>query len=502
MRARQVVAGLGWSTMATMVNMAAQFGFMALLARLLEPAAFGVMAMATVSLRFASYFAQAGAAQTLVQQPQIDRALTNAAFWFTLVVSMGLYALLALLAPWIAGYFATPELREVLWVFGMSLPLSALASLPMAMLRREGRFGPASLVEVLSYLLGYGITGTTLALNGAGVWSLVAAALAQQGLYAALAYALYRYPIGRALPCREALRRVAGQGSRYSVLGFLEFIWGNIDSVLVGRTLGQAALGLANRAQLLCNLPVEQAVGTATKVLFPMLSAMQRDRARVADGFLLLLLASGVVSFALSAGLCAAAADVVALLLGRRWGEAVPLVQVLALSVPPIFLYVACGITLDSLGATGPKLRLQAPLVVVKLGLLWFGVQHGLVGMAWAIVACEWLRAVLGLRLVAALLSVSGALIGQALAMLAAVGLTVYLAVASARLGVLALDASFWWRVPVEALAGLAALALLLGAGLPQWSRFPPLQRFDTVRQWVGQAEGLFHRLVHRMPPG
>ncbi len=139
MRARQVLAGLGWSTLATLVNLVAQFGFMAVLARVLDPATFGLMAMAAIATRFASFFAQAGAAQTLVQQKNLDKGLTTAALVLTLAISLALYAATVLAAPLFSRYFATPDLVQILAVFGLTLPLSALGSLPMALLRRQGR---------------------------------------------------------------------------------------------------------------------------------------------------------------------------------------------------------------------------------------------------------------------------------------------------------------------------------------------------------------------------
>lgn len=487
MNARHILAGLGWSSIATAVNLAAQFGFMALLARVLEPAAFGLMAMAAIATRFASFFAQAGAAQTLVQQATLDRALTTAAFWLSLAVSGALYAVTWLAAPLFSRYFQAPELVAVLRLFGLTLPLAALGALPLALLRRQGRFAAAALIDVSGYVLGYGLTGTVMALQGQGVWSLVAASLCQQALSATLAFGLARYPLGGAVP-RATWQQVLGQGSRYSLIGFLEFLWANVETLLIGRRLGQAALGLQNRAQLLCNLPVEQTVNASSKVLFPALSAMQTDRARVADGFLLMLLATGVLSSALSAGISAAAVDAVGLLLGGRWQAAVPLVAVLAASVPAMFAYVACGITLDSQAALGPKLRLQATLLLVKLAAVLALSQWGLIGIAWAIVACEWLRAALGMALVSHLLHIPATLLWRTLGMLAAVLLTVYGAVSAAVALGQAMALPLAVRVLADALSGALGFMLLLVFGLPVWSRFSPLQRFDTVRAATHRA--------------
>jgi lipopolysaccharide exporter len=487
MRIDQILGGLRWTTLATGVNVLAQLGFMAVLARLLEPAAFGLMVMAHVVLRFASFFAQMGTTQTLIQRPTIDRAFTSAALAVSAGVSLLLYAAIAAAAPLFAGYFRSAELVPLLWMFGLSLPLSGLAGPPVALLRRQGRFRAVSLAEVGSYVLGYGVTGIACALAGLGVWSLVYATLAQQALMLLLAFGLARYPLAWPLQ-RDALRAVLGAGSQYSLIGFLEFLWANVESLLVGRLAGAAALGVMNRAQMLANLPVEQAMGAVFKVLFPALSSMQADRARMADGVLVMLLATGAISVVLSAALAGAAPDVVALLLGPRWGEAVPLLATLALGVPAMFLYAACGTTLDSLAALRAKLLLQSGLLPVKLVLVLLAWRWQLQGVAWAMVIAEYLRLVLGLGLLARLLPLSRAALARLLAGLLLAGLAVFAAVWSAAHATAAAGWPLAARLAAEAAAAAAVAMAAALLALHQGAGYGPLQRFEALRRWHQQA--------------
>lgn len=496
MRGDKVFAGLGWSSAASVVNLAAQFAFMAVLARVLSPADFGTMAMAAIAIRFASFFAQAGAAQILQQHADADAALCSAAFWVALVASLLCYGAVVLAAPLFAAYFRLPQLERILATYGLVLPLMAVASLPMAYLRRQGRFQEASALDVIGYLFGYGLTGIGLALQGHGVWSLVAATLAQQGLLAVLALLRSRYPVSLEVP-RSTWAKLLGQGGRYSLIGFLEFLWANVETLVLGRRVGEVALGLWNRAQLLCNLPVEQTWGAAAKVMFPALSSLQRDRVRLADGFLLTILGSGVIATAFSAGLAVAAPDVVALLLGHRWRDAAPLVAVLALGVPALFVYVGCGLTLDSLAALGAKLRLQALLLLLKLALVLAASSHGTLGVAWAVVACEWVRALLGVRLVAQVLAVPMARLREVAAALASVALVVGVCVLAAQGLVRLAGWPAWLAVLLQALAGAAGLLALIVMAWPRWSRFAPLQHFEGIRQRLGRLE----RLVQRPTP-
>jgi lipopolysaccharide exporter len=487
MNARQIVSGLGWSALATSVTAASQFVFIGVLARLLEPAAFGLMAMAVIVLRFSSFFAQMGFAQALIQRSQITAHDTTAALLMGGVIGGLLFACTALAAPLFAQGFRAPDLAPVVGVMGLSLVLSTLGGLPIALLRRQARFKRISAIEVVSFVLGYGAVGLTCASRGLGVWSLVAATLSQQLLVAVLGFFAVRYPLTWPVPA-SAFRQLWGYGSRHSLIGFLEFLTANVESLFIGRVFGKVELGLFNRAITLTNLPVEFAVSAVNKVLFPALAGMQNDRQRLADGFEMLLLGVGLLSTGVACGIAAAAPDAVALLLGAKWLEIVPTVAIVAFAVPPMFMFVVCGVTLDSLAALQPKLRLQAVALVLKVTLVVMLARWGLLGVACAVVLAETLRLVMGLRLVARLLGIAGNRLWSIAALLAATGATVTLSVMAAA----SIGAAAAWPLPARAaldvvFGGLAMLTCAMSM-LVRFPAYGPLQRFDLLRRWHASA--------------
>ena len=488
----RVAAGLGWTSLAAAVNALVQLGVVAVLARQLEPAAFGLLAMAVVATRFVACFAQWGMAQTLVQRAELSSAHLSAAVVLAAAASSALAAGLALAAPTFAAAFHTPELTRVLRVYAWTLPMAALSALPMALLRRAAQHATASSIEVISYAVGYGGVGIAAAMAGWGVWSLVAASLAQQALLLLLGASLARYQLCWPIPA-PAWRELLGRGSGYSLISFLEFLWSNLDSLVIGRALGPALLGVFNRAQLLASLPVEQAVNAGSKVMFPALAGWQHDRTRLVEGFWLMLAGSGLVSVALAAGIAAAAPDLVAALLGPAWGAAAPLVAALAIGVPATFVYVACGITLDSLALLRGKLILQALTLIVKALALWLALAHGLVWLAAAVVAAEWLRAAAGLRLISHALQLDAAILRGLLAAMLLLGLAMYAAVWSAHQ--LSLGWGLGWAMSLPLRLGaqvLAGAAVLAGAWSLAWRRqsvsawLYPLRR--QLQQSLGRA--------------
>ena len=483
MKSHQVLSGLGWSASATVVSALGQIVFVAVLARLLDPAAFGLMAMASLSLRFAGVFSQGGFSQALVQQQSLKREETSAAFFLTLMISSSLYLLIALAAPLFAQGLRSPELTALIQVLGGSLVLGSMASLPLALLRRQARFKRVAAIELFSFIVGYGAVGMACASQGMGVWSLVAAALCQQALLLLLGFGSVRYPLTWRVT-RSTCGRVWLFGSRYTVVGFLEFLFSNLESFFIGRQFGKAALGSYNRALMLTTLPIEVAVSAVTKVLFPALATLQNEPRRMADGFQILLLAVGLFATALACGIAAAADDVVLLLLGSKWIDTAPLVSLLAFAVPLAFMYTACGVTLDSLAALKPKLKLQAASLLAKLILVLWMAQWGLMGVAAAVVLAEALRLALGLGLLAHLLAIKPSRLVGLLALFVGLGLTVTVAVGAAATATLSVGLPLLARVAVETLMGSAALLICLLLLTLRFPRYEPLQQFESVRRW------------------
>lgn len=484
MNAQQVLSGLGWSALATAASALCQLVFMAVLSRLLEPAAFGLMAMAAIALRFAGFFAQLGFAQALIQRPRLADEDTTAALLMAAAIGIALYLAMVLAAPLFAEGLRTPELARLIDVLALTLVLGTLGGLPLALLRRQARFKRVNAIEVASYVIGYGAVGVACAAAGLGVWSLVTATLSQQAMVLVLGFLSVRYPLAWPVP-RGAYGELWRYGSRYSLVGFLEFLSANVETLFVGRVLGKVELGLFNRATMLTNLPVELGVTAVNKVLFPALSGMQHDRGRLADGFQMLLLSVGLFSSAMACGVAAAAPDVVALLLGARWAGIAPLVAIVAFAVPPMFMFVTCGVTLDSLGALGPKLRLQSLVLAFKVALVLWLARWDLAGIAWAVLAAEVARLALGLQLVGRLLDIPFDRLKWPLLLFAFMGLAVWLSVSAA--ASVAARVPLPLRVALETLCGLAALLGVLLSIARLGRHYAPLQRFEVVSRWHGR---------------
>lgn len=433
---------------------------MAVMARLLDPAHFGLVAIANVSLRFFSYFAQMGIAPALIQKPILEDVDIRAALALSLGIS-SIFFLLALgSALMIEGYFEMPGLGAVIQVLALNFIISGFSSVSLGLMRRNGNFRAIAIIEIISYVSGYGVVGLVAANAGAGVWALVAAFMSQTALSAVLSYAIARYPLG--------LRHTAAQrshflryGGRYSVIGFIEFLGSNIDALLVGKLLGVAPVGYYNRAVLLANLPVQQPANVLTGVLFPIMSSVGNQHDKQSVSLQLSALLVGSYAFAVGAGIYAAAPDIVKVLLGNKWLDTIPVLQVLAWSVGPLYVSHVAGVTLDSMNELAVKLKIQFSVLVLLVVLFaLFAPSGSATTIALAVVATEWVRVIVMSLVLVRLLKIPAREAGLIAACAAIVALCSGLSILLVFQNLDATTSSFI-RLGVEILAG--AIGLLIG---------------------------------------
>ena len=391
----KLASGVGWGTISICAVTFFQLFFMAVMARLLDPADFGLIAIANVSLRFYSYFSQAGIAPALIQKKSLQEGDVNAALALSLGISSLFFLLAYLASPLTEGYFELRGLSAVMQVLAINFIILGFSSISQALLRRDSRFKEISIIEIISYVLGYGITGVTAAYMGFGVWSLVVAFMTQSILAAILSYRAIRFPI-RFKHSKAQRKSLMGYGMKYSIIGFVEFITANITPLVIGKVLGAAPAGYYNRSALLAHLPVEKPANVLSQTLFPLMSKANDEYDKQLIGFQLSSLAVGCYACAVGISVHYAAYDIVSVLLGSKWLDAVPALKILALTVGPLYIAHAAGVTLDVMAKLKLKLRIQlAVLLFMMMQLIWIMPSLSIEKMVYVILSMACMRLLL-----------------------------------------------------------------------------------------------------------
>ncbi|NDP47676.1 MAG: oligosaccharide flippase family protein, partial [Sulfuriferula multivorans] len=262
----------------------------------------------------------------------------------------------------------------------------------------------------------------------------------------------------------------------------------SLDAMVIGKLFGAGPAGLYSRAFLLAHLPVQQPANLLTKVLFPVVSRLGIQRQ--ADSLQISMLLVGSYAFAVSFGMIPAARDLITVLLGDQWVEAVPLLQILALAVGPVYVAHVMGTTLDAMGALKPKLRIQATKLAVLILLLLALADKGTMGVVYAVVLSEWFGFLLIAGFIFRKLSTPAREWGLILGIVIASGFATYACVWLAT-WLIPEVTPHWVRLLGEvssgaiALAGVAWLSRGALAGLPVIGelsqRLPRLGRFIPV---------------------
>lgn len=371
------------------------------LGRLLGPAEYGLLAVANVVISFGGYFAQMGLGAAVVQAPSLDRQDIRAFFTLSAGLGLAFAALAALAAPLAAQGFHSPAATDVIRWLCLSFVLSGLSLTSTSLLRRDLRFGVLALIEGGS-LLGGGLASVACALAGWGVWSLVTGVLTQQAIVAAASFLAARHSV-TPLASIRAWKKCLSFGTRYSLNSILDFVYANMDVVILGRAFSSRWVGLYNRSGTLANMPVQYVFASVSRVMFPVFSRLFRegggegaspapltnDRRRLAHAFVTTFALAGLCCGAVSCGMVSAAKEIILLALGDRWLDAVFPFQVLCLVLLMQFLMSLQGMVMDSMGKLRERARMRGLGVVAKMAALSVAVPFGVEAFLASLLAAQ-----------------------------------------------------------------------------------------------------------------
>jgi O-antigen/teichoic acid export membrane protein len=376
----------------------AGLGFLqvAILARLLEPADFGMMAIVAAVIAFAQIFSDMGVSNAIVHHQRVSQEELSSLYWLNVLAGAGMTLLLLFASPLIAWFYGAPSLQPLLMVVSISFLVVAIAQQLRVVAEKELRFAELARIELAAAIFGF-VTAVAWALNWPSVFALVAGMIASNLLTTILSWRSLAngWRPMRRLKLAE-IRHFLGFGGYTMANNLVNTFNMQADIFIGGRFLSAPALGVYSLPRDL-SLRVAGIINPiVTRVGLPVMAKAQHDQTFLKNVYLKTLRMTASVNFPIYLALAVFAPEVVALLFGPQWGDAVPLLRILALWGLLRSTGNPVGSLIFAVGRADLAFKWNLAMLLVVAPVLWFGVQHGDKGMVIALLAMAVVLAVPG----------------------------------------------------------------------------------------------------------
>jgi len=391
----RVVRGMGWSAVQVGGGRLISFLVFPVLMRLLGPEAYGLVAGAGVFLALLDVFSDVSFGAAIEQRRELEPDHLDSIFWAFLALGVLLTALSVVAAPWVSRFLDMDDLTPVLRWLSLGFLLQMVSGVQVSLRRRELQIKELTRINLSAAAAG-GIVGVTLAFAGFGVWALVGQRLLMRVLTVVQLWLSSEWQ-PRWRFSWSHLREMSGFG--LSVMGnrLLNYLNRQFDQLLVGRVLGQVALGYYFSASRLHTMAINMLVGTFSQVAMPAFSQLQDDPPRFRRAFAKACRYTTMVAFPVFVGLSLLAHELVTVVVGEQWLPVVPAMQVLALTGIVHSIQYVNGSAMMALGRADLSLVILLIHSLANVVGFLLAVQHGFVAVAVAYTIRAYLLAPLDL---------------------------------------------------------------------------------------------------------
>ncbi len=378
---KKAVKGIGWSAVDSFASQGITFLVGLVLARLLSPAEYGLIGIVTILISISNTIVDSGFSNSLIRKPDLSIEDYSTTFIFNIALSVIMYLILVVVAPWIAKFFNREQLTPITRVLGIVVIVNALAIVQRTKLVREIDFKRQAKISVLSSSVS-GIVGISLAYLGFGVWALVAQQLSRQvvntfGLW------ISAHWVPSLMFSKQSFKYQFQFGWKLLLSQLMNTIWNEANNVVIGRCYSPASLGQYSRAHQFSTLFSSNMTAIIQRVSFPVLSSIQDDNERLKVGYKRIIQNTVLLSFTGMLALAACSQPLIFTLIGEKWAQAASFLPILCFN---FMLYPIRAINTNMLqvaGRTDQLLLLEIMKKVIYLIPLCLGIFVGIYWMLW-----------------------------------------------------------------------------------------------------------------------
>lgn len=376
----KTVSGLIWRLAERCGAEGVSFVVSIVLARLLSPDDYGLIALVTVFIAISQVFVDSGMGSALIQKKNADNLDFSSVFYFNIVVCLVLYGFLFVISPLIATYYGKAELTAVLRVLGLMVIISAVKNVQQAYVSKNMLF-KRFFFATLGGTIGAAVLGIAMAYGGFGVWALVA-----QQLFNTLMDTIILWLTVKWRPIKSfSLTRIKGlfsYGWKLLISSLIDTIYNNLRQLIIGKVYSSADLAYYNKGSSFPYILVVNINSSIDSVLLPTLSQSQDDVQRVKAMTRRSIKVSSYIMWPMMIGLAVVAEPVIRILLTQKWIQCVPYLRVFCIIFAFQPIQTANLNAIKAMGRSGMFLKVEIMKKVIGLGVLLIAMRYGVFAIA------------------------------------------------------------------------------------------------------------------------
>ncbi|MBE6643073.1 MAG: lipopolysaccharide biosynthesis protein [Ruminococcaceae bacterium] len=377
---KKTVSGLFWRFMEMCGSQGVTFVVSVVLARLLDPAVYGTIALVTVFTAILQVFVDSGLGNALIQKKESDQLDFSTVFYFNIVACLAVYALLFFTAPLIAHFYEDDGLVPLIRVMSLTVVISALKNVQQAYVFKNMMYRKF-FFSTIGGTIGAAVVGITAAYCGLGVWALVL-----QQLFNLIVGTIVLWITVKWRPSLvfsfERLKSLFSYGWKLLVSSLLHTIYTKLRTLIIGKMYSEEDLSFYDKGQHLPTLVVTNINNSVDSVLFPAMSSEQDDRENVKRMTRRAITISSYIMWPLMIGLAVVAKPLVEILLTEKWLPAVPYLQIACITLAFEPIHTANLNAIKALGRSDIYFKLEIIKKTVSLIILLAAMYFGVIWIA------------------------------------------------------------------------------------------------------------------------
>ena len=380
--AKKTTQGIGWNYLSFGLRKILSLAIVSILAHILSPENFGIVALATLTIDYLSVFNDFGLGAAFIQQRDNVETTANTAFTLNIFIGITLTLITFLIAPLVATFFKEPLVSPILRWLGLNFLINAIGSVHKARLQRELNFR-LKMIPELGNVFSRGILSVSLALTGFGVWSLVYGHL--------LGVILETILLWKVVPWRPYFelnaylaKKLFNYGLQVMSVNALAIFGDSFDYFLIGIFFNSASLGIYTLAYRLPEMLIINTLWVLAAVFFPAFASIQTQPKELQKSFLASIKYVQLIVTPICLGLIVAAEPIIRVVFGDQWLDSIPIMRILSAYALVISVGFHVGDVYKAIGRPDILIKISTPIFIIRIIALWIGAQYSLIGVALA----------------------------------------------------------------------------------------------------------------------